>query len=279
MKLTSVRCADFIPCARLNENKLYRYEIGFFKDMKASYMLKIFNKPQLESRKLGKYYQFEKRCLGDSSCPFIVSFLHNFTEEEQHVFILKDANGTTLYEVIRTIGLLNSFDCQFYTASMLIVLEALRENKFVHRDIKPENFLVDPEGYLHLFDCSIVKYMSTERTSTIIGTPHYMAPEVVTGKGSSCSPEYSYEVDLWSVGICLYEFICGKVPFGDDHEDPFYIFEEILEGDLVFPNTINDSKLINLATLLLDPSQKNREKMAPQWLLCTSNFISPFFIR
>ncbi len=96
---------------------------------------------------------------------------------------------------------------------------------------------------------------------------------------AAAHPEYSYEVDLWSVGVCLYEFICGKVPFGDDHEDPFYIFEEILEGDLVFPNTINDSKLINLATLLLDPSQKNREKMAPQWLLCSSKIISPLFFR
>jgi len=46
------------------------------------------------------------------------------------------------------------------------------------------------------------------RTFTIIGTPHYMAPEVISGKG------YSTNIDLWSVGICLYEFMCGYVPFG-----------------------------------------------------------------
>jgi cGMP-dependent protein kinase 1 len=66
----------------------------------------------------------------------------------------------------------------------------------------------------------------------------------------------------------LYEFMCGKVPFGDDHEDPFFIFEEILNSRPVFPKWINDSKLVALATAMLDGSQKNREKINPQWLLC-----------
>lgn len=53
------------------------------------------------------------------------------------------------------------------------------------------------------------------KTSTIIGAPHYMAPEIMEGKG------YNESVDLWSLGICLYEFVCGGVPFGEDSEDPF----------------------------------------------------------
>jgi len=46
-----------------------------------------------------------------------------------------------------------------------------------------------------------------------------MAPEVISGKG------YNYMVDLWSVGICLYEFMCGYVPFGEEAEDPYEIYE------------------------------------------------------
>ena len=60
------------------------------------------------------------------------------------------------------------------------------------------------------------------KTFTIIGTPHYMAPEIICGKG------YNYLVDLWSVGICLYEFLCGAVPFAEDAEDPYEIYEEII---------------------------------------------------
>ena len=50
---------------------------------------------------------------------------------------------------------------------------------------------------------------------TLIGTPHYMAPEIVAGKG------YSFNSDLWSLGILIYEFLCGSVPYGEDKDDPF----------------------------------------------------------
>lgn len=65
----------------------------------------------------------------------------------------------------------------------------------------------------------------------------------------------------------LYEFMCGKVPFGDEQEDSFYIFEEILNTKPLFPKWINDNKLVALASYMLDPVQKNREKINPQWLL------------
>ena len=50
-----------------------------------------------------------------------------------------------------------------------------------------------------------------------------MAPEVISGKG------YGYTADLWSVGVCLYEFICGGLPFGEEAEDPFEIYKEIIK--------------------------------------------------
>ena len=76
--------------------------------------------------------------------------------------------------------------------------------------------MVGEDGYLKLIDMGTCKKLSgkdesgTQKTYTIIGTPNYMAPEIISGKGYSCL------VDLWSLGIVLYEFMAGYVPFGED---------------------------------------------------------------
>lgn len=67
------------------------------------------------------------------------------------------------------------------------------------------------DGYLKINDFTSAKKLNKDigyRTFTQIGTPHYMAPEVILGKG------YSFAVDLWSAGVMFYEFVIGKVPFG-----------------------------------------------------------------
>ena len=58
-----------------------------------------------------------------------------------------------------------------------------------------------------------------------------MAPEVLLNKG------YSFDVDIWSIGIICYEFMCGLVPFGETLDDPFLIYSEIVTNDKIeFPN-------------------------------------------
>lgn len=62
-----------------------------------------------------------------------------------------------------------------------------------------------------------------------------MAPEVFEGKG------YSFEADLWSLGILFYEFICGKLPFGEKIlDDPFKIYKAITRSHVEFPKYVQD---------------------------------------
>ena len=75
-----------------------------------------------------------------------------------------------------------------------------------------------------------------------------MAPDIVLGKG------YTNLVDLWSLGVCLYEFLCGTLPFGDSSEGPYEIYEEIMQKDLKFPEFIHDKKAKKLIEQLLNHS-------------------------
>jgi cGMP-dependent protein kinase len=119
------------------------------------------------------------------------------------------------------------------------MLEYMHSMSLIYRDLKPENVMVNEHGiilfamigYLTLIDFGSAKLMGSQtnkRTKTIIGTPHYMAPEIIIGQS------YSSAVDLWSLGVCMYEFISGGVPFGEDVE-VFYSLEagplQHLRGD------------------------------------------------
>ncbi|KAL4510050.1 hypothetical protein ABPG72_010243 [Tetrahymena utriculariae] len=220
------------------------------KDTKQIYALKCVSKSSVVETSLEKHLIQEKKVMQTVNYPFIMRFFRSFKDEYYIYFLLEFIQGQELFEVIREIGLLSTWDSQFYVGSIILALEYLHSRKIIYRDIKPENIMITHKGYLKLIDMGTAKIMQTNagtmtRTFTIIGTPHYMAPEVISGKG------YSYLVDLWSVGICLYEFMCGYVPFGEEAEDPYEIYEEIIKKEINFPNYLNDPMAKSLMEQLL----------------------------
>jgi cGMP-dependent protein kinase len=106
-------------------------------------------------------------------------------------------------------------------ASMIIMIEYLHKRLIAHRDIKPSNIMVDSNGYLKLIDFGTAKKIN-DFTHTIIGTPHYIPPEVLAGKG------YSLSCDYWSIGICMFEIFYGCYPFGGHARDIYEIYNDIV---------------------------------------------------
>lgn len=91
---------------------------------------------------------------------------------------------------------------------MVLLLERFHKSNIISRDIKPENFIISEQGTIKYIDYKYCKI--SQKTYTLVGTPHYMAPEIINGKGYNCLS------DIWSLGVCLFEFLCGGVPYGEN---------------------------------------------------------------
>ena len=145
------------------------------------------------------------------------------------------------------------------------MLDYLQKKLIAHRDIKPSNIMIDSNGYLKMIDFGTAKILN-DYTSTIIGTPHYIAPEILQGKG------YSLSCDFWSVGICMYEIFYGMYPFGHYANEVIEIYKEILHKDFFFPS--DNIKYINVNNFINDLLNKKVNLR-----ICNVNFLKqkPFF--
>eukprot|EP00357_Protocruzia_adherens_P010829 CAMPEP_0115010342 /NCGR_PEP_ID=MMETSP0216-20121206/23254_1 /TAXON_ID=223996 /ORGANISM="Protocruzia adherens, Strain Boccale" /LENGTH=883 /DNA_ID=CAMNT_0002378529 /DNA_START=177 /DNA_END=2828 /DNA_ORIENTATION=+ len=217
----------------------------------SSYALKCVSRRKIRQYQLEENLLLERSILMQIDHPLIMKLVKTFKDERRVYFLAEYVKGLELFDVIRVIGLLSKEDSQFYVGSIILALEYLHQRHVVYRDIKPENIMVDEDGYIKLIDFGTAKIIKG-RTYTIVGTPHYMAPEVIVGKG------YGVNVDYWSVGICLYEFLFGRVPFGEEEEDPHRIYEEVLGGKIVYNNYCNDKSAKILVEQLLSKQPELR---------------------
>lgn len=196
------------------------------------YALKTVSRRKIETFEIEANVLLERRMLLQIDHPLIVKLIKTFQDSKRLYFLLEFVKGQDLFDVLRVMGLLNDADARFYVACLVLIMEHLHERDIIYRDLKPENVMIDEEGFPKLIDFGTAKIIQN-RTYTIVGTPHYMAPEVIRGKG------YGLLADIYSIGIVLFEFVCGNVPFGEDEEDPYAVYEKVLQHRLVFPHFLD----------------------------------------
>ena len=215
------------------------------------YAIKNISNKQILYSKLAKNIELERGILLQIDHPFIVKLVKSLKDEKYIYYLMDYIKGKELYDVIRDIGILSKSQAQFYIASIILAVKYLHERYFVFRDIKPENIMVLSNGFIKIIDFGAAKKLK-DKTNTIIGTPQYMAPEIILGD------DYSFEVDYWSIGVCLYEFVYGEYPFANEVEEVIEIYSAVINQPLVFPTIIKDKDCKNLIQLMLNKNKTAR---------------------
>lgn len=157
----------------------------------------------------------EKEILESVRHPYIVKLFYALQDHDKLYLILEYAQGGELFHHLSNQAMLSEDVVSFYGAEMALALHHLHVNVgVVYRDLKPENCLLDADGHLVLTDFGLSKVATEEagECNTFLGTPEFMAPEILKGES------YDYGVDWWSLGAVCYNLLTGSPPFpGNNH--------------------------------------------------------------
>eukprot|EP00906_Rhabdomonas_costata_P002849 RCo004429 len=181
----------------------------------SGFALKVLNKALVASQGHTRYLFREKEILARLQHPFLVNLLATFQSDVRLFFAMEFLHGD-LQGVLRECpsGRLSEPAAQTAAAEIALALEHLHRNGVIHRDLKPSNILVDGSGHIRVTGLGNAKdfvnadlYQSPHLCEDLVGSLGYTAPEVFSKQ------PYSYAVDFWSLGIVLFEMLCGVRPF------------------------------------------------------------------
>jgi len=215
---------DFYYIGNLGEGKFGI--VSLVHDTKMIYAIKAILRRSGESQKmLIKYFIKERQILLSLDHPFIVKLVKTIKNDDYIFYLMEHINGIVLSKYLEKRSqtrIYNLYETKFISACLLTVVNYLNYKKIAHRDIKPDNIMIDEKGYLKLIDFGTAIEIK-DFTTTITGTPHYIAPEVLLGRG------YGYSADYWSIGITAYEVFYNFYPFGNKAKDPMEVYKEVVK--------------------------------------------------
>lgn len=256
------------------------------------YAMKVLKKKMLEQKKQINHTRTEREILEKIKHPFIVRLFFAFQTAEKLYLITEFIPGGEIFYHLRRAGCFNEERTKFYICEIVLALEYLHRKNIIYRDLKPENVLLSKDGHIKLTDFGLSKILSTNfepnnemnsssknlgiinkytsgaqfshdsepsRAYTICGTPEYLAPEILLGKG------YNKSIDWWSLGALMYEMLVGHSPFKENkHKLDIKTYYKVIEPHKNISKNALDliKKLLNTdSSQRLGSSEKDAEEI------------------
>ena len=150
-----------------------------------------------------------------------------FYDAKRIYLILEYSTGGELYKKLTARGRFSERVSACYISDLSKALHFCHNKHVIHRDIKPENLLIGAQGEIKIADFGWSVHAPSSRRNTLCGTLDYLPPEMVEGR------EHDEMVDVWSLGVLMYEFLVGSPPFEAEGHQATY--RRISSIDLRFP--------------------------------------------
>ncbi|XP_064909376.1 rho-associated protein kinase 1 isoform X3 [Columba livia] len=237
MKAEDYEVVKVIGRGAFGEVQLVRH-----KSSRRVYAMKLLSKFEMIKRSDSAFFWEERDIMAFANSPWVVQLFYAFQDDRYLYMVMEYMPGGDL------VNLMSNYDvpekwARFYTAEVVLALDAIHSMGFIHRDVKPDNMLLDKAGHLKLADFGTCMKMNKEgmvRCDTAVGTPDYISPEVLKSQGGD--GYYGRECDWWSVGVFLYEMLVGDTPFYADSLVGTYSKIMNHKNSLTFPDDNDISK-------------------------------------
>ncbi|KAJ2713558.1 Cell cycle serine/threonine-protein kinase cdc5/MSD2, partial [Coemansia spiralis] len=207
--------------------------------MANNWACKAIEKSSFKSRKIVERVRYEMRVMAQlPQHKNVVGFHHLFDDGERVYMMMEQCSTRTLHDLLLRRKRLTEFEARYFTAQLAEGISALHRARIIHRDIKHTNLLLDNMNRIKIADFGLSTIVSAggDRKKSFLGTPNFLAPELVMRNGQG----HSFGVDVWATGVLLFVMLYGYPPFslgsgGDTKGDLHELYHRIVDRQIVFP--------------------------------------------